>query len=142
MLTMRSLVLNPVDDLDAWIKYEKMCRRSGHHALCHSDLKRLGVEDLMAELLKEGSSGHDRSRTLSVELEDRTSLLKVNPIHSPLKMLRKEESLMAMGGAGGEGGVAEVEEEVKRFSIRGGATLSEARRVTARSEATSWECDN
>ncbi|GMH78184.1 hypothetical protein TL16_g07704 [Triparma laevis f. inornata] len=126
MLTMRSLVLNPVDDLDAWIKYEKMCRRSGHHALCHSALKRLGVEDLMAELLKEGSSGHDRSRTLSVELEDRTSLLKVNPIHSPLKMLRKEESMMAMGGAGGEGGVAEVEEEVKRFSIRGGATLSEA----------------
>ena len=102
MLTLRSLVLKPEEDLDAWIKYEKMCRRSGQLALCSSALKRLGVSDLMdylesgsKEAVTKGSRSMSFERQSSVE-EDRTSLLKVNPIHSPLKMLRKQESIAAM----------------------------------------------
>jgi FKBP12-rapamycin complex-associated protein len=97
ILTLRSLILNPQDDLDAWLKYEKMCRRSGNLSLCHSSLKQLGVEHVLVKLDSEYVA-HLK------EMEDGSPAINgMNPMHSPinrLKLLRSMSSLDAdtLGG--------------------------------------------
>jgi len=114
ILTLRSLVLKPEEDLDAWLKYEKLCRRSGKLSLCHSALKRLGVEDLLEKYdphfirsitssisrMAPGVSGLNEDGEDEDDIIDRTSLMGMNPMYSPLQKLRKfVKTGLASGGS-------------------------------------------
>jgi len=98
ILTLRSLILNPQEDLNAWLKYEKMCRRGGQLSLCHSSLKQLGVEHILVKLDSEYMEHLRSTEELS------PAMAGENPMHSPLnrlKMLRSMSSLDngVMGGS-------------------------------------------
>ena len=156
MLTLRGLLFRPEDDLDAWVKYEKMCRRSGLLSLCHSALKRLGVEDILVDLdssFGKTMAGKSRRTTLTGEAnsegivegpgvaragassnfveEDRTNFLKVNPMHSPLKKLKKKSERNLLAGV--YEGSAEGTKEKKAAHFEDGASGAVSVSPTVRS---------
>jgi FKBP12-rapamycin complex-associated protein len=62
MLAVRSMVIPPIEDMDNWLKFSSLCRKSGHMRLSYKTLvNHLGFDPTPSSLDKFASHPHPGS---------------------------------------------------------------------------------